>query len=415
MRGRDLYRWAGLLSLLGLVLLGPACSSSTSSSSSLTIWETYNDEEHAAFMQVVQRFQATHPGVSIKVQRIPFQGMEQKLLTAIAAGMPPDLARVDNAFTAVLASKKAVVPIFPEELGDLANQLLPAPLASNLIHDTLFGLPDQATCVILLYRKDLFKKYGVPAPPKTWDEFIEIGKKLTHPDQGIYAFGMRNSLWWTFPFLYSFGAGFLSKDLRSCLFDEPAALKAFRLKVDLYRKYKIEAGAWKSGAIPPDVGFRNGKYAMIFSGPWALKSLETAGIDFGLALVPAGPAGSHTTIGGTNMVILNPKRKALALSFLKFLLSPEIQAFWANELGQIPLNRKALPKVDTTRHPYLPLLMRAMETAIARPAIPFYSQIELLTNAEMELALQGKKTPEQAMLDADRRIEQEILRATNRP
>ncbi len=411
MKGRALGYWAGLL---WIVAFGATCSSS-SQKASLTIWETYNDEEHSVFMEVVRRFESTHPGVTIKVQRIPFQGMEQKLLTAIAAGMPPDLARVDNAFTAVLAAKKAVVPIFPHELGDLPDHLLQAPLASNLIHDTLFGLPDQATCVILLYRKDLFQKYGISEPPRTWEEFVKIGKRLTHPDQGIYAFGMRNSLWWTFPFFYSFGAGFLSKDLRSCLFDEPAAIQAFRFKVDLYRKYKIEAGAWKSGAIPPDVGFRNGKYAMIFSGPWALKSLESAGIDFGLALVPAGPAGSHTTIGGTNMVILNPKRKALALSFLKFLLSPEIQAYWANELGQIPLNREALAQVDTLQHPYLPLLMRAMETAIARPAIPFYSQIELLTNAEMELALQGKKTPEQAMRDADRRIEEEILRKQTRP
>ncbi len=389
-----------------------ACSGGGSSQKhTLTIWESYNDEEHAVFQQIVSRYEARHPGVKIEVQRVPFQGMEQKVLTALAAGMPPDLARVDYAFVATLAAKHAAVPLLPEDLGTLAAELLQAPLESNRIHDTLYGLPDQTTCILLFYNRDLFQRFGVQAPPKTWDEFVTLGKKLTHPDQGIYAFGMRNSLWWTFPFFFSFGARFLSPDRSRCELDSPEGIQAFTFKVDLYRRHRIEAGAWKPGAVSPDVGFVNGKYAMILSGPWAIKQFQQMNLNFGIAPVPAGPAGSRTTIGGTNMVILNPKKKTEALKFLKFLLSPEIQAFWANELGQVPVNRRAFARVDTLKHPFLPVIMRAMDTAIPRPPLANYGAIELAANAEMDLALQGKKSPAQALHDAVRRIN-ELLRET---
>lgn len=398
-----------LLTITGLVLVFNNCKPSGKKTTTMTIWETYNDEEHRVFMKIVSDFEKKNPGFQISVQRVPFRGIEQKVLTAIAAGIPPDIARIDVAFTSVLVSKGAVVPIFPEELGPLADELLKEPLKSNIIHDTLFGLPDQTTCIVLFYRKDLYKKYGVDNPPATWDEFVTVAKKLTHPDEGVYGFAMHNSLWWTFPFIFSFGGGFLSPDLKKCLFDEPGAIAGFKFKVDLYRKYKVEAGAWRPGAITPDIGFRNGKYAMMLSGPWSIGSLIEENIDFGIAPLPEGPAGSHSILGGTNIAILNPKKKEAALKFLKYLLSPEVQAFWANELGQIPVNVKAFPMVDTLKHPYLPVLMKTALTAYSRPAIPFYADIEILANQEMELALTGKKSPEEVMRTIDRRIEQEIL------
>jgi multiple sugar transport system substrate-binding protein len=221
---------------------------------------------------------------------------------------------------------------------------------------------------------------------------------------------MNNSLWWTFPFFFSYGAGFLTEDGKTCLLDSPEAVSAFALKVNLYRKYKIEGGAWQAGAINPDAGFRNRKYAMIFSGPWSIKSLTDAGVPFGVALVPAGPAGSATTVGGTNMVIFHKETKDLALKFMKFLLTPEIQAFWANELGQIPLREDAIPLIDTAKHPYLKTFIEQMKYATPRPPHPNYTEIELTFNAEMEAALSGQKTPEQALKDAVKKVNEKILK-----
>ena len=393
-------RWVSLL--VGALLL--ACGGGQKAPKGLVIWESYNDEEHQVFMEIVRDFEKAHPGVKVEVQRIPFTGMENKLLTALATRTTPDIARVDYAFVAKLAEKNALYAIPDSAIADLRPDLVPAAFQANLYKGKMYGLPDQTTCVALFYNRELFRQAGIQAPPRTWEEFVAVAKKLTRPEKGIYGFAMRNSLWWTFPFFYTFGARFLSEDLSRCLLDSPEAIAGFSFKVDLYRKHKVEAGAWRSGAINPDVGFRNNKYAMIFNGPWAVKSLENAGVPFGVALIPAGPTGTGTTVGGTNMVIFRASRnKALALAFLKFLLSPENQARWANALGQIPVNLKAFDKVDTLQHPYLKVFMEQMRTAVPRPPIPNYSEIELIFNAEMEAALSGQKSPADALRDATRK------------
>ncbi|MEO0230739.1 MAG: extracellular solute-binding protein [candidate division WOR-3 bacterium] len=394
--------------LAGLMIFSNCARKGTRQANKLVIWESYNDEEHAVFMQIVEKFKAENPGVEIEVQRIPFDGMEQKVLTALASRSAPDIARVDYAFVAKLADKNGILPIEETELADIKDKVMPAALYSNFYRGKFYGLPDQTTCIALFYNKEIFKKKGIKNPPKTWEEFIEVGKKIT--DGRTYAFGMHNSLWWTFPFFFSYGAKFLSEDGKTCLLDSPEAIAAFSFKVDLYRKYKIEGGAWQSGAINPDAGFRNGKYAMIFNGPWSIKSLQEAKIPFGVALIPAGPAGSATTVGGTNMVIFHKETKELALKFMKFLLTPEIQAFWANELGQIPLRFDALPLIDTIKNPYLPVFIEQMKYATPRPPHPNYSDIELTFNAEMEAALSGQKSPEQALRDAVKKVNEKILR-----
>lgn len=399
------------VSLLLILILGLTLSCARKGgreAKKLVIWQSYNDEENAVFMQIVEKFKSENPGVEIEVQRIPFDGMEQKVLTALAAKSTPDIARVDYAFVAKLADKNAILPVEEEEIADIKDKLVKAALYSNFYKGKFYGLPDQTTCIALFYNKKIFKEKGIKNPPTTWEEFVKVGQKIT--DGNIFAFGMHNSLWWTFPFFFSFGSKFLSEDGKTCLLDTKEAIEAFTFKVDLYRKYKIEGGAWRAGAINPDAGFRNGKYAMIFNGPWSIKSLQEQGLDFGVALVPAGPAGSATTIGGTNMVIFHKETKPLALKFMKFLLSPEIQAFWANELGQIPLNADALPLVDTLKHPYLKVFIKQMEYATPRPPLPNYTDIELTFNAEMESALSGQKTPEQALKDATRKVNEKILK-----
>ncbi len=395
--------------LLLPLMLFMSCSGKTSQNgkNKLTVWESYNDEEHAVFMEIIDSFTAK-TGIKVEVQRIPFNGMEQKLLTALASRTNPDIARVDYAFVAKLATKKAAVPIDDSTAEALKKTLVKAALYSNYIKGKFYGIPDQTNCLALFYNKKIFHENGIKNPPRTWDEFIKIGKKITNEKKGIYAFGMHNSLWWTFPFFYAYGAKFMNDSLTKCLLDSKEAIEGFSLKVDLYRKYHIEAGAWQSGAVPPDMGFQNGRYAMIFNGPWAIKTMQQTGLDFGVSLIPEGPNGSATTVGGTNMVILNPKKKDIALKFLLYLTSPKVQAMWADRLSQIPVNIEA-EKYMKNKSPIIKTFIEQMKYAVPRPPLPQYSEIEQIFNGEMALALLGKKSPTEALKAATQRVNKEIL------
>jgi ABC-type glycerol-3-phosphate transport system substrate-binding protein len=388
---------AGMIAALALA---PGCGGQKSST--LTIWQTYNDEEYPVFKKIVADFEEAHPGVTINVVRLPFAGAEPKIQTALTTRTEPDIARVDVSFLARLAYKNALLDIDPYVSQDFRDQLLPVALASCYFDGKLWGIPDQTNGLCLFYNKELFRKAGLDpeTPPATWDELVVMGKKLTNKSESIYGIGLSNSLWWSLPFFYTYGAKFLNADNTKCLLNSPEGIAAFQFKVDLYSKYGIEGGAWRAGGIVPDVGFQNGRYAMILNGPWAVESLKRTGIDFGVGLIPAGPAGTATNVGGNDLVVFrSTDQPELAAEFLQFVANPDNQRLWMSSLGQIPVNMYALDAMDPVVHPYLPVFVEQMQTAIARPQVPNYPEIENLMNPEMQAALDGTKTVK-AALDA---------------
>jgi multiple sugar transport system substrate-binding protein len=194
----------------------------------------------------------------------------------------------------------------------------------------------------------------------------------------------------------------------------------FQFKVDLYSKHRVEGGAWRSGGIRDDMGFQSRKYAMIFNGPWAVKGLQRGGIDFGVALIPAGPAGHATNVGGNNLVVFSTsEHPEEACKLLMFIASKESQVKWANSLGQIPVNVLADQDVDLEGHPYLEVFMEQMKYAKPRPPTGSYPEIENDVNPEMQAALDGKKSVEAAMRSACEKVkaiiaEEEALKASLR-
>jgi ABC-type glycerol-3-phosphate transport system substrate-binding protein len=268
--------------------------------------------------------------------------------------------------------------------------------------------------VALFYNRKLFKKAGVSSLPANWNEFIEVARKLTidtnndgRPD--IYGFGMWGGLWFNFPFFNTFGVKFTDESGKKCLLYSENAKNALSLMLKIANS-GIEGGAWQTGAINPELGFLQEMYAMVFAGPWNVKRFKDAGIDFGVVLIPEGPAGTSTNVGGTNMVILREtKYPRECYEFLKFFTSPEVQAEWCNALGQIPVNTKAIPKIDFSKNPEIKVFTEQMKTAIARPPVLDYDRLEEIMTAEIYAVLSKQKTPDKALNDAVKRIENEVL------
>jgi multiple sugar transport system substrate-binding protein len=404
----------GALCILGLLFSNCGKKQETAGGGIvLTLWETYNTEERPVFLEIVAEFEAAHPGVKIHSTNLPFMGAEPKILTALATRTTPDIARVDGSFLPKLALKGGIAPLDDYVPPSVRDEILGVALETNLVDGHLYGLPDQVNCLCLFTNKDLLRSAGLDPEktPATWDELIQWGKKITNADKGIYGFGMRNSLWWSLPFYNTYGAPLLSDDKTHCLLAEPRAVEAFQLKVDLYRKHKIEGGGWMAGGIRDDLGFQTLKYAMVFNGPWAVRSLTQAGIDFGVGLIPAGPQGTSTTVGGNNLVVFrssaHPKEAA---EFLAFLASKESQVKWCNALGQIPVNRLANDALDFDKHPYLRVFVEQMKTAVSRPQVAVYPEIENAVNPEMQAALEGTKTVRQAMDSAVKEVDTILAR-----
>lgn len=382
------------------VALMVGCGGGQDGGASLTIWQTYNDEEYPVFKEIVESFKVAHPGITIDVVRLPFAGAEPKIQTALTTRTEPDIARVDVSFLSRLASKNALLDLGPYVPAEFREEILPVALSSCYYDGKLWGLPDQTNGLCLFYNKEHFRAAGLDPerPPATWDEVISYGRKLTNKEEGVFGIGLSNSLWWTLPFFYTYGAEFLSEDGTRCVLNGPEGVKAFQLKVDLYKKYGIEGGAWRAGGIVHDLGFQNGRYSMILNGPWAVESMKRTGIDFGVGMIPRGPSGTATNVGGNNLVVFrNSDQPELAAAFLQFVASEETQRMWASRLGQVPVNVRATDAITSEEHPYLVVFVEQMKSAIPRPQVTNYPEIENLMNPEMQAALDGTKSVEAAL------------------
>ncbi len=377
----------------------------------LTFWHMYNDQEEAVLLEIVADFEKTHPKLKINPVRIPFDGHKPKIRTALTVEKAPDMARVDWSFVCELARKQALVELDSMGFRDRVADYLPAAVGTNLIDGKYYGVPDQTTGVALFYNKELFRAAGLDPekPPKTWAEFVEVGKKLTKAEAGQYAFAMDNTLWWTLPFFNTFGAPLISEDGKQCLLDGASATMALEFKASLYKEHKIEAGAWRPGSISPESGFVNKKFAMIFMGPWNLPKFAGAGLDFGVSLIPAGPCGTSTNVGGTDIVVFKTsKHPKEVYEFLLFLTSGENQARWCQKLQQIPVNLKAYDKVKLD-DPKLGVFLEQMKSARPNPIVTNYGDLEELVNPEMEAVLTGQKIASEALSTAARKVEKKVL------
>jgi ABC-type glycerol-3-phosphate transport system substrate-binding protein len=452
-----------------------ACQENTSQANTqnveLVVWETYNMVEHELFLEQVGKFQKWYQEkhgvwVDLKAHRVPFDDLETNVRMAALGRKTPDIARVDALKVLEFAYHKVLVaidelPCFAaSSIAEKRKEYIPGAFDTNVIDiqgkSHLYGLPEQITCLALYWNRRMFdnageelRKRGLDPTraPRTWDELVAYGQVLTHidaqnPAQNRYGFAMNNTLWWSLPYFGCYGVSYVANDQdgnKVCLLGDTRSTAAFQLKVDLYRKYKIEGGAWQTGAVAHDVGFQNEKYAMMLMGPWNVQRFRNAKVDFRVALIPriskeeairvgliAKNAGDEeyqqkvipaTNIGGNNMVIFKTCRHPeIAYALIHFMASKEAQLTWCRKLNQIPVNVEAARVLSEDPHTDrdVAVFMQQALYATAPPLLPRYGYVELdLVNTEMELALQGSKTVEQSLKDAARKINEQILSLLN--
>jgi multiple sugar transport system substrate-binding protein len=108
-----------------------------------------------------------------------------KFLTAAKAGNPPDLIQAEYqalpsfvAAEAVADIKAAADPVkgqFSDGVWGLVT----------LGTDAVYGIPQDSGPMLLYYRADLFKKYGIDVP-KTWQEYADAARTVHTKDPKVY-------------------------------------------------------------------------------------------------------------------------------------------------------------------------------------------------------------------------------------
>ncbi|WP_084772848.1 ABC transporter substrate-binding protein [Nonomuraea candida] len=358
----------------------------------LTFW-MYQDRTPQAG-QVIERirrdFERANPGVTVKLVKIPKDDYNTKLGSALAGGSAPDAGILDQPLVSKYALDGTIEEV-PAGLIDEAGYYRGA-LDTNRAGGKLYGLPQDQTTVALFYNRRL-----VPAPPKTWDELKQAAARVHAADPDVAGMNVPKGDGygaWMFPgVVHGAGGAMVDDAAKKVLFDQPPAVEALQLWVDLQKSSP-------RAITDSDKPFENGRAAMTISGPWDVPTIKEQfpDLDFGVAPLPykTEPAGN---IGGENSVVFSTSDDPdLAWKWLAFLAGPDHNGAVADALGGFPVHLKARVVAGG---PEQAAFLEQLKVARARPAVPQWIQVndEIIAPA-IESALTGRATARQALADA---------------
>jgi multiple sugar transport system substrate-binding protein len=145
----------------------------------LTIW-SWGDMTLSA-----QQFNRTHPGIHVTFHLFPYTGYYDKLLTALRTHTAPDLAQVEYMFMPTVESSGRLLDMAPYGGAALKNQFVPGAWHQLTIGNAVYGMPEDTAPMAMMYRADLFSKYGIPFP-KTWAQFAAAAAKMHAANPNLY-------------------------------------------------------------------------------------------------------------------------------------------------------------------------------------------------------------------------------------
>ena len=207
----------------------------------------------------------------------------------------------------------------------------------------------------MFYRKDLFKKVGVAAEPKSWDEFLEACKKLKAAGIAPIAVGGRDAWtlagWFDYLDLRINGNAFHQQLMAGDVaYTDPRVKKVYTAWKSLIdNKYFIDnALSYDLDGAQPFLF--QGKAAMMLMGTFIAKGFPTKlAPEMGYFQFPIIDANVPTAEEGPTESIHIPakaRNKTDARRFIAFVGTPAISAKLADGLGSLPANSKSPAPAD---------------------------------------------------------------------
>jgi multiple sugar transport system substrate-binding protein len=167
-----------------------------------------------------------------------------KLVATLEAGNPPDITRVGSGYVQLYRSQGHLL-----DVTDLVNKMQKAPgglfpvsLSTVMHQGKAYGLPQSVSPWTLITRLDLLEAAKVE-PPKTWDEFIEVCKKLQKPPRltgfgpclGLHSDTDNNVM----NIIWCYGGKLVEADDKTVALHSKGTVQAVQLIADMYNKHKI--------------------------------------------------------------------------------------------------------------------------------------------------------------------------------
>jgi len=347
-------------------------------------------------------------------------------VAAFRAGEQPDIVQVFEVGTAtMMAAEGAVYPIsdLMNDTGTTFDQSVYLPAVVSYYQTPegeLLSMPFNSSTPVLWYNQDVFDAAGVEAAPTTWDEVNAAAQKLL--DSGMtcgYSFG-----WQSWVMIENYGAwhnlpmgtqenGFAGIDTEFT-FNNDAVVNRLQSIADSQASGIFKYGGRRGDSLSL---FTSGECGMWMNSSAYYGSVKSqAEFNFGQTMLPldtdVADAPQNSIIGGATLWVLRGKPEANypgVAAFMNFLSGSDVQAWWHQETGYVPITTAASDLSRTQgfydENPGTDTAIQELSLNAPTPnsrGLRFgnFVQVRDAINEEMEALWAGDKTAREAMDEA---------------
>jgi multiple sugar transport system substrate-binding protein len=369
----------GAIAAAALALSGCSAGGDTPSDGTveLVFWHGYTEADGDVLEGIVDAFNDSQDEVHISTEINTWDVIDDTLLPALSSKTGPDLVAMPAERFPVYAAKKAFISLddFYADAANNASDVVEGAKAMTEVDGSTYAVPIGFVPLAIYYDKAAFADAGITEVPADWDAWVDAAKKLTVdengdgtperygivlPDHATVGNGVWPSLLWG-------NGGDIVSDGEAVV-DSAENAETLAFWHDAIVNDKISPTG--VDGIEADSVFSSGKAAMTFGGPWMTFIAGDAGIDYGIAPIPAGPETQAASAIGLTLSVTDQgdtAKQEAAQKFLAYFLNDDNAAAWSLGSGWPPL-RTSIPADAVAENPTVAALSQF--TSFTRPLLP---------------------------------------------
>lgn len=354
-------------------------------------------------MEMKDRFEATHPGVTVDLVSVAGTGLIPKMQTMLAGGVPLDIGFMDP-YLVVDWGKEGILEDLTPYLAKERKQYqdwYPASLDLYRVRGGIYGLPQDIQIAGIFYNKDLFGEAGLPLPGTKWtyDDLRTNAMRLSRREadgsfsrHGFKIPTSRNYV----PVVWAHGGDFLDDwaDPTSFTGKTSETTNALEYLADL-----VAVGAVQDkithGRYDVTTSLRQYRIAMGLTNTVVMAEgfQNITDFDWDVASLPKGPAGNVPYINGIGWFLFSSSKcKAEAYELLRFITSIEALERRVQMTGLVPASAKVLQTTWLTNKLKPASRGRLLEDFDrARSPWPLHGDLFTIINREALAVIWGEK------------------------
>jgi maltose/maltodextrin transport system substrate-binding protein len=374
-----------------------AAPSARAEQGKLLVWIN-GDKGYNGLQKVGDKF-AEKSGVQVTVEHP--ENATEKFQQAAGAGKGPDIWCWPHDRIGEWIQGGLIVEVTPSKA--IKDAIDEKAWQAFTVGGKLWGYPLSEEAIGLIYNKDL-----VPTPPKSFDDVVKLDKQLSAKGKKAILWDYNNT-YFTWPLLAANGGYVFAKKPNGDLdptkvgVNSKGALEGAELLASLIQKGVMPKGANYSAM---EAGFGKGEIGMMINGPWAWDNAKKAGINFGVATIPAvGKKPGRPFVGVLGCMIAGPSQnKPVAKEFIEnYVLTMDgLKTINADVPLGVPANKAFFKELSS--NPNIKATMENAQLGEPMPNIPEMGKFWASMASALENITNGRQSPKEALDGAAARM-----------